>query len=392
MLKNKIISLALTSTIILGGSALAGDTQLREEMFIPISTTIESQYKDISTHWAHDYILNLELRGILNPITTTTSQTKFDPTTVVTISEIADMLDKVFDFTSDDIEFKENTILKFIFENSDSNEPITRIDLARAITESFPAKDITVFTTLMFPVYSDTENLKSGEIGALSFVFNANIMRGYPGDEFKPYNSITRAEVAAVLNRTLDVIAIATQDESSEINERDYDAVVDAHLRMTGAISEIVYDKDDILYKVLVSNMGDESQPYDQVYALITEDTVIFRENSLIMEDPSILLEEGTIVKINFADVPVEMIYPVRIPAEVIMVVSETTADIAGIRLPVMEEYNMLMTMARTLISEIEEESLKEEYLAKVQSIENTRDGYENKIVRLERLIKELNN
>ena len=41
------------------------------------------------------------------------------------------------------------------------------------------------------------------ESSALSFVFNTGIMRGRTEDKFYPYDPITRAEMAVVLNRTL---------------------------------------------------------------------------------------------------------------------------------------------------------------------------------------------
>ena len=82
---------------------------------------------------------------------------------------------------------------------------ITRIELAKAIKQCFVIKEINIFTTQIFPIYKDTQNLNSEEIAALNFVYNTSIMKG-EGENFYPNKPTTRAELAAVMKRTLSIL------------------------------------------------------------------------------------------------------------------------------------------------------------------------------------------
>lgn len=61
----------------------------------------------------------------------------------------------------------------------------------------------------MWPNYLDITDLTQKQQSDVCFVFNTSIMR-YPGNEFKPDQQITRGELASILNRTLQTLAVAT--------------------------------------------------------------------------------------------------------------------------------------------------------------------------------------
>lgn len=101
-----------------------------------------------------------------------------------------------------------NNVFDFPDRKFKPHQTVTRAEVAGAITDSFKAKGIQVITTLMWPTYSDTADLSDKQLSDIAFMYNTQIMN-YPGNEFKPNEKITRAELATILNHTLSTIATA---------------------------------------------------------------------------------------------------------------------------------------------------------------------------------------
>ncbi len=199
MLKNKLLRIALAGIILIGGTGMAMAGTFDADEVRPISAPIdeevstifrETRFTDIQNHWAFDKIASMEANGFWEDLTN-----DFEPDKAITRDEFYKYLDKLFDF-------EDMPDFEFI-----SEQDITRIQVAKAIQESFVVKRLSVITTLMFPMYDDTADLE--ENSALSFVFNTGIMIGRSAQKFHPHDSITRAEFAVVLSRTLAVLEIA---------------------------------------------------------------------------------------------------------------------------------------------------------------------------------------
>lgn len=174
-------------------------------------TTPSTTFVDIENHWAKEDIEAVYKKGIMVGI----SKNQFNPNGTVTQEELAAALTRLFELNKDQIK---DPALANIFDEPQKNA--TRIVAASAICKSFMVKELPVFTTLMWPVFLDTDTLNDDQFSALSFIYNSSIMRGYDTQEFKPHNSITRAELAVILNRTASTIEIAKQDiEMFEIDE-----------------------------------------------------------------------------------------------------------------------------------------------------------------------------
>ncbi|MGI6711824.1 MAG: S-layer homology domain-containing protein [Bacillota bacterium] len=202
MVKKKLIVLTLSGAIFLMGSGSAfADNTVNTPIptdTMPISAPIndedatkpiESKFSDIQNHWAFKEIVLLENRGIWGDLSG-----EFQPKQIVTGADFAAYLDKIFEFeTEPDFAFKHNS-------------EVSRMEAAKAIEKSFAAKNISVFMTLIFPVYDDTTNLGPEETSALSFVFNTGIMKGKSKSKFLPDDSITKGELAVILQRTLTTI------------------------------------------------------------------------------------------------------------------------------------------------------------------------------------------
>ena len=170
-----------------------------------------------------------------------TAANKFSPDTFVDQAQLAVCLVRTFDLNYDYLKLKEApvpfdyyddvednlwyseasiiaghlNILNIAGRNFNPLQRVTRAEVASAIANSFAAKKLSVITTLIWPNYSDIADLTQEEQSAISFVFNAGIMR-YPGNEFRPDEKITRAELATILNQTLKTIDVATPAQDAE--------------------------------------------------------------------------------------------------------------------------------------------------------------------------------
>ncbi|TEB10777.1 S-layer homology domain-containing protein [Pelotomaculum propionicicum] len=164
-----------------------------------------------------------------------TASNKFSPDEFVDRAQLAVCLVKTFDLNYDDLKFVKAPVPSDLYDDVEDNiwyskasmiigynkifniadrkfrphEAVTRAEAASAIADSFAAKKLSVITTMMWPDYLDTTNLSQKQQSDISFVFNTGIMR-YTGNEFKPDEKITRAELATILNRTLKTLAVAT--------------------------------------------------------------------------------------------------------------------------------------------------------------------------------------
>ncbi|MEW6625001.1 MAG: S-layer homology domain-containing protein [Bacillota bacterium] len=205
-MKSKLFKVILAGAILIGGTTMAfagtiNDKPVSSEDIIPISASadgevtpiaVETKFTDIKNHWAYENIALLEAKGIWGDLTG-----EFNPNKAVTGGELVKYLDKIFDFDGE-ADF-----------SLDADKNVTRMEIAIAVNKSFAFKKLSVMTTLMFPIYEDTMALSSEENGALSFVFNAGIMKGRSNDHFLPDASLTKAELATVLVRTLDTLQYA---------------------------------------------------------------------------------------------------------------------------------------------------------------------------------------
>ncbi|MFZ7101983.1 MAG: S-layer homology domain-containing protein [Peptococcaceae bacterium] len=330
MNKKRLISIILTGAIVAGGTGAGfADTAVNKVISAPVP--IKSSLTDISEHWAYDEITVLEGKGIMEAI-----NGKFEPERILTRAEFVDYLDKVFNFNIDHLSFlKEPSLQDFYDDIPDDQwyseallksslndvltgegrkfnpgENITRIEVAKAIEKSFAAKNLSVMMTLMFPVYDDTNHLTQEEISALSFVFNTGIMKGRTEQNFFPNEPITKAELAAVLNRTLTVMekALSMEDEDTAQGVKD-------EIIMNGVISEVNFAENDKINSILVENTAESKKPFDQAVFLITENTKILKGNTETTE-----VHKGQNVTVEYLDGPVVEIYPVRIEAKLIKI------------------------------------------------------------------------
>lgn len=194
-------------------------------------------FDDIQAHQAAADIEAVYEKGIMIG----TAPGKFSPDEFVDRAQLAVCLVRTFDLNLDGLNFVKAPAPSDLYDDVEDStwysraaiiagykkifevtgrkfkphEAVTRAEAASAIAGSFAAKKLSVITTMIWPDYIDIKNLTQKQQSGISFVFNTGIMK-YDGREFKPYEKITRAELAGILNRTLKTLTVATPAQEAE--------------------------------------------------------------------------------------------------------------------------------------------------------------------------------
>ncbi|MTI80897.1 MAG: protease complex subunit PrcB family protein [Firmicutes bacterium] len=254
-------------------------------MLVPTSVFANSNFTDIKDHWAEHDIRAIYQEGIMKG----TMSDVFSPDENVTRAQLAVILDRTFNFNYNHLRFiKEPKISDFYDDVSDGlwysgaildvsynsifnikgrdfgpNEEVARIEVAEAIVNSFKAKNLSVSTTQIWPDFKDTNNLSKEQLSALAFTFNTGIMKGRSDSEFKPFAPITRAELAVVLNRTLETMALAEKTNKTTLNEEEGELLgVNVLKNLSGDLEEAISLVHNHRGYGIIKEQGDEAIIY----------------------------------------------------------------------------------------------------------------------------------
>ena len=210
--------------------ALCGVLLAAALLIAPGAGFAQAPFDDIQSSQALADIEAVYQKGIMLG----TGDNKFSPDAIVDRAQLAVCLVRTFDLNYDDLQLP---VLSDLYDDVEDitwysaaamitgynnifdtggrefkpQEAVTRMEVASAIVNSFAAKKISVVTTLIWPDYVDITNLTQKQQSDISFIFNTGIMK-YEGNEFKPNETITRAELATILNRTLQTLALQSSD------------------------------------------------------------------------------------------------------------------------------------------------------------------------------------
>lgn len=205
-------------------------------MLLPIGTAgakLSSTFVDTQGHWAQGEIETACNRGLMQGTGTDESGLKlFSPQAKVDRCQLAAVIRQAFDLDYGNMRFVKEPVcsdyyydvpdkqwysqavllgaINHIFAPADEfqgEKPVTRIEAARTIYNAFQVKGINVPMIMVMPAYDDTAQLSREDTNAMIFVSNTGIMKG--NDYlFRPHDTITRAELARVLNQCVKLIEI----------------------------------------------------------------------------------------------------------------------------------------------------------------------------------------
>lgn len=195
------------------------------------STTTE--FGDVNDHWAQSDIIMVAGLHLMNGTAVDAhGVTLFSPQNLVSRAQLAVVLQNTFhldygskvfgkhpqatDYYEDvaDTEWYSEALVMCavneIFPIGGKFGPdreVSRIEVAQTIYRCFNARGISIPMIMMMPVFEDTSTLTQTETNAMVFVNNTGIMKGYD-NRFRPYESLSRAELAVVIARCVDLIAL----------------------------------------------------------------------------------------------------------------------------------------------------------------------------------------
>jgi hypothetical protein len=180
-----------------------------------------ASFKDMQGHWAEQGVQLLQERGIAGGYPDGT----FKPNNTVSKVEFFTMLNKVMGFKNTqaplftDVAAKDwyyNEVAKALAAGYISGEykdgaalnpgaAITRQEAALMIMKAFranPSKDLAVLKQANF---KDANQIDSWRKPAIDYMLSGNIMKGFPDRTFKPKDKVTRAQIAAIMNRVYEL-------------------------------------------------------------------------------------------------------------------------------------------------------------------------------------------
>lgn len=229
-MKNKMFNLALTAALI------------TPAIVVPMATPVEAattKFKDVPlSHWAYKSINEVAQKGLV----TGYSDGTYKPSAQVTRAEFATFLSRVFDskdretssfkdvdgshWANDAIQ--EGLAVGFIqasdFTNNkfEPNKPMTRGEMSRWLANGLAsanpeyAKAIEEMANSSLTLIPIPEFYKGGvnkkDLPYIGVMLGTGLLSGYEDFAFKPSGNTTRAEVATILIRFMDVMKKSPKD------------------------------------------------------------------------------------------------------------------------------------------------------------------------------------
>ncbi len=198
-------------------------------------------FVDVKGSWAEPEIQTVCQLGIMNGTGTDAQGFKvFTPEGLVSRAQLSSVLVRTFRLDYGQIRFiKEPAASDYyrdvdnkawyasdvlmcainkIFASTEKFYPdsvVSRIEIARAIQQSFTAKGIVIPMIMSMPIYEDTNSLSQQDMNAMIFVNNTGIMKG-DGTKFRPGDNVKRAELAMIMKRCSELSGVNENNNGQE--------------------------------------------------------------------------------------------------------------------------------------------------------------------------------
>ncbi len=192
---------------------------------------LKGTFIDTGGHWAENEIETAYNRGLMQGVGTDKFGFKvFAPEANVNRYQLAVVSDRAFDLDYGTMRFIKEPVASDYYSDLENEawysgavtlgainhifaadgefkgeKEVSRIEAARGIYRAFQAKGISVPMIMLMPMYDDTTELAQEDVNAMVFVSNTGIMKGHD-NLFRPYDPLTRAELARVLNQVVNLI------------------------------------------------------------------------------------------------------------------------------------------------------------------------------------------
>lgn len=182
------------------------------------NTDSKTEFTDMASHWSKTYVDSLVSKGILNGYTDGT----YRPQNNVTRAELAKIIVEAFDITasgsipfadvSDDAwyaNYVDAASAKGVVAGYNGrfnpNESVSRQDAALMVYRAM--RSVYQFGSSEAP-FADKSDIADYAINAANALYEAGVLQGDTMGSFRPLDNLTRAEIAAIIFRVADLVAI----------------------------------------------------------------------------------------------------------------------------------------------------------------------------------------
>jgi len=213
-------------------------------LVFPGTASAASVHPDFSDTVGHPAGLHIQLVSNLGIMIGTGTDANgaaiFAPSAMVSKAQLAVVLQRTFQLDYDHIRFIKQPVASDYYQdipneswyaeavimgainnifpsggNFAPDQAVSRLEVSQALYRSFQAKHISIPMIMLMPVFEDTAALTQEEMNAVVFVNNTGIM---PGDAglFRPNMKVQRSDLASVLGRCVDLMALGENDSGRE--------------------------------------------------------------------------------------------------------------------------------------------------------------------------------
>lgn len=202
----------------------------------PAQEKAPGDYIDVQSHWAQKNITTVCNLGLMSGMVVNEQGYKvFSPDSLVSRAQLAVVLQRIFELDYGNKRFVKPPLASDYYQDADKQtwyaeaatlaainevfdhndnfcpqQAVTRIETARAIHHCVNAKGLNIPMIMLMPYYPDMEGLSQEDANALVFASNTGLMKG-DGQYWRPYDKITRAELATVVSGLVRLLGV---DES----------------------------------------------------------------------------------------------------------------------------------------------------------------------------------
>lgn len=237
------------------------------------------EFKDMKGHWGRESVEKMQSLGILGGYTDGT----FQPDRALTQAELAVIIDRLLDLRGDtdddqwtDDDDKEYSDIPkwakkavkkgidqkyFNLKRFHSHVQVDRLTACVAIAKALELEPVTDFENNPF---KDLGMLNDEDFGYLLALYEEGYVKGYPNGTFNPYSLLSRAQMAAIIEKLLGQDDENSDDETAPNWDND-DAVTATAIRATSVDLKWSAASDDVTvvgYKVTYKLDGENKVKY----------------------------------------------------------------------------------------------------------------------------------
>jgi predicted secreted protein len=202
---------------------------------------LPGDFIDVKGSWPETEIQTVFKLGLMSGIGTDAQGFNvFAPDGLVTRAQLSSVLVRTFRLDYDQIRFIKEPLASDYYQDIDNkawyandvlmcaineifpgtknfspDSAVSRLEIARAIQQSFTAKGIIIPMIMSMPIYEDTNDLSQQDMNAVVFVSNTGIMKG-DSLRFRPGDNVNRAELARILMRCSELSGVNENNNGQE--------------------------------------------------------------------------------------------------------------------------------------------------------------------------------